>query len=144
MQRWICFMFAFVSVLENTGACPSCGNGISSLKWLHHPFLHTHHCSLSASHMHIPTCTVVRERTRARAHTHTHKEQPVQMYLTVAAFLPGNIFNNAHSTPVPSQQEATGNRWGLVRLIWKTTVYLYLPRTVLTLATSGLINNEST
>lgn len=65
------------------------------------------------------------------------------MYLTVAAFVPWNIFNNAHSTPVPSQQEATGNRRRLVRLIRKTTAHLYLPCIMFTLPTSGLINNES-
>lgn len=99
-------IFAFVSVLENTGACPSCGNPICRPKVMAPPFP-PHPQSLTVSepntHIHMPTCT--------RMHT-LNREQAVlcAVYLTVAAFVPWNIFNNAHSTPVPSQQEATGNR----------------------------------
>lgn len=129
-------MFALVSVSENTGACPSCGNPICGPKVMAPPFPpHPSPFTVSKinTHMHIPTC----------AHA-SNREQAVQMYLTVAAFVPWNIFNDAHSTPVPSQQEATGNRWGLVRLIRKTTACLYLQCTVHALPTSGLINNKST
>lgn len=95
-------MFALVSVSENTGACPSCGNPICRPKMMAPPFPpHPSPFTVSKTntHMHIPSCTLTLNRERA-----------VQMYLTVALFVPWNIFNNAHSTPVLSQQEVTGNR----------------------------------
>lgn len=53
-------MFVFVSVLENTGAFPSCGNPICTPKVMAPPFPLYPSCftvSKSNTHMHIPICT---------------------------------------------------------------------------------------
>lgn len=63
-----------VSVLENTGACPSCGNPICRPKVMEPPFP-PHPQSLTVSepntHVHMPTCT--------RVHT-LKREQAVLLY----------------------------------------------------------------
>lgn len=88
--------FALDAVWKHLGRVPPMGTPSAGLKWWHRPFLHHHSLSL--------------RRERA-----LNGEAAVQIYLTVS-LVP---WNNACWAPVPSQQEAAGNRRGPVRLITK-------------------------
>lgn len=108
---------------KTPGCVSPVGTPSAGLKWRPRPFLRTHHLSLSP---------------RRSAHTSTDKLSsvpPVKVSQTVASFVPWNIFNNAHRTPVPAQRGAAGNRWGPARFIRKNRS--------LALPTFGLINNKS-
>lgn len=76
MQRSVA-MLAFISVLEKTGACPSCGNPICSLKAVGPP---------SPPH---PSPSTVREpkHTREHAHQQTPAEWRVHTNVPVSGSL---------------------------------------------------------
>lgn len=64
---------------KTPGRGPPVGTPSAGLKKWHHPFLRTYHHSLSVRQIHV-----------CHMHTCTHSEQAVQMYLTMAAFVPSN------------------------------------------------------
>lgn len=83
---------------KKPGRVPPVGTPSAVLKRWDHPLLHTHHLLLSGSQNTLVNMPTSRRQLSGEC---------TQTYLSVAAFVPWNIFNNAHSAPVPSQQEVT-------------------------------------